>query len=66
MFILYYEQLPFFHENYSDLYKLIMVGKFEFPSDCRNTRFRDLISGMICVDLDKRLSLQEVIAHEYF
>eukprot|EP00941_MAST-03F_sp_MAST-3F-sp1_P000386 g386.t1 len=58
-------KLPFRARNESQLQRLVNSGKLHFPSYL-STTVRNLIGRMICVDPNRRASLDECINHPWF
>jgi len=61
---------PFFDAqgNQKRLYKLIKLGKYRFPSpywDYVSEPAKDLIKQLLTLDVEKRLSAQQVMAHKW-
>jgi calcium/calmodulin-dependent protein kinase I len=59
---------PFYDEDEEALYKQIKSGSFEFPSpywDSVSDVAKDLISKLLCINREKRLSAEEVLKHPW-
>ena len=59
---------PFHDENHSELYKKIKKGFFVFDSpywDNVSQSAKNLISGLIVLDPEKRMTVQDVLQHEW-
>lgn len=57
--------LPFEDSNTSALYKKILSGSYTFPSHLSKDA-QDLISGILTVDPEKRMSISEIRNHPWF
>lgn len=59
---------PFYHESTAQLYKQIKKGEYDFPApywtDVSESA-KDLVRGLICVDVNKRLTAKQVLAHPW-
>lgn len=49
--------VPFKASNISDLHKIILKGEFEFPVDTVSDEVKDLISRMLLLKPESRISL---------
>lgn len=59
---------PFHNEDQSMLYKQICAGVFEFHEDCWGSvsqQAKDMISGLLTVDVVKRLTVDQALAHPW-
>ena len=56
--------VPFKAPTLEDLHKLILAGKFSLPSEL-SKEAKDLISGMIKLDPDLRLTIPQILAHSW-
>merc|ERR1711874_767653 len=59
---------PFYDENDANLFAQILKGEFEFDSpywDDISEEAKDFIRSLMCVDVDKRLSCEDAIAHSW-
>lgn len=58
--------MPFKSNTIEDLHKKILEGKYEFPENSRPTpEAIDLISKMIVLEPERRLTIEEVIRHNW-
>ena len=57
-------RFPFNAESYPELYKKIAKGRFTVPDYCSPT-LRDLLNKMLCVDVSKRYTIQQVLSHPW-
>ncbi|KAJ3437878.1 protein kinase [Anaeramoeba flamelloides] len=58
-------KLPFDQSDYNDLFLNISLGEYEFPSFLGELE-KDLISKMLVVDSEKRISIKEIKRHPWF
>jgi len=59
-------ELPFDDDYEPRLKKQILSGRFTFPDDVNfSNELKDLIEGMMTVSVDKRLTIDEVLAHPW-
>lgn len=66
LYLLSFGQVPFKANDMQVLYHKILSGKFQFKeTDEVSSELMDLISKMLIVDLDKRISLPEIFAHSW-
>jgi len=59
---------PFYDENDANLFAQILKGEFEFDSpywDDISQEAKEFIRSLMCVDVDKRLSCEDAIAHSW-
>ena len=59
---------PFYSENYTELFELIKRGVYDFPSpywDNISPGAKELVSKLLVVDPEERISLQDVITHPW-
>lgn len=59
---------PFYHEDVQVLFRLIMAGKFKFPSpywDDISDTAKNLILGLLTIDVSKRLTAEQVLQHPW-
>lgn len=56
--------VPFKAPNMEDLHKLIKKGEFAYPNDLTDDA-KKLIEGCITLDPFKRLTLPQILAHEW-
>jgi serine/threonine protein kinase len=67
LFALTYGSVPFEGRDPQDLYHNILSSKFVQPEDNEvSPDLRDLIAGMICPSIPRRLSVEEVLEHPWF
>ncbi|KAJ3227163.1 MAP microtubule affinity-regulating kinase 1 [Clydaea vesicula] len=64
LFVLVTGTLPFDDKNMSKMYLAIMTGKFKLPDNI-STECKELISKILKVKPEERLSLQEISEHEW-
>lgn len=66
LFLLNFGTVPFKSQDMQNLYSKILIGHFKFP-DYEEVSFElmDLIKKMLNVDLDKRLSIEEIYKHRW-
>jgi len=61
--------LPFMGRSQKELFRAIVVGKYEFPSDCGwddvSDEAKDLISKLLVTDPDKRMTAKEALEHPW-
>mmetsp|Transcript_20399 Transcript_20399/g.28385 ORF Transcript_20399/g.28385 Transcript_20399/m.28385 type:complete len:574 (+) Transcript_20399:317-2038(+) len=61
--------LPFMGRSQKELFRAIVVGKYEFPSDCGwddvSDEAKDLISKLLVTDPDKRMTAKEALEHTW-
>ena len=58
---------PFESQEVKQTYKKIKAGAFQFPEHINIGNFaKDLIRQCLTVDLAKRISLQEMLEHDFF
>jgi len=55
---------PFSAKTYPDLYKKIIRGSFRFPDDF-SASLRDLLTGLLCYDPNKRLTASAARNHPW-
>ncbi|KAH9258685.1 hypothetical protein BASA81_003187 [Batrachochytrium salamandrivorans] len=68
MFILLCGYPPFYHKNQAQLFRLIREAKFEFESpywDNISGTAKDLIKRCLTVDHTKRITMSQVLQHEW-
>eukprot|EP01029_Cantina_marsupialis_P027801 TRINITY_DN774017_c0_g1_i1.p1 TRINITY_DN774017_c0_g1~~TRINITY_DN774017_c0_g1_i1.p1 ORF type:complete len:364 (+),score=96.45 TRINITY_DN774017_c0_g1_i1:147-1238(+) len=68
LFLLLSGTLPFYSDNFTELQKLILAGKFSMEGenwDGVSENARDLIRRLIVVDPSERLNCSEVMAHPF-
>ncbi|TFK71355.1 Pkinase-domain-containing protein [Pluteus cervinus] len=58
-------RLPFDDEDCLTLLEKVVKGKFDMPHDI-DPRAKDLIARMLWVDVPKRITMPEIIAHPFF
>ena len=58
-------QLPWTKRNQNELFKQIKRGEYKVP-DYLSDSCRDLIKGLMRVDITKRLTLEQAMHHEWF
>lgn len=59
---------PFHHDNQRELFKKITKGDYQFHPDYWNTvsdEAKDLIRGLLTVDVSKRLTVEQALAHPW-
>ena len=56
---------PFYDDDIEVLYSNILQGKLRFPDGMDETA-KDLISKIICINPDERLTIEQVKAHAFF
>jgi calcium/calmodulin-dependent protein kinase (CaM kinase) II/calcium/calmodulin-dependent protein kinase I len=59
---------PFHHDNQRELFKIIVSGQFEFHQDYWGSvseEAKDLIRGLLTVDPEKRLTVEQALAHPW-
>ena len=69
MYVLLSGQFPFFGETKEEIIKKILSGKFEFNKKYFkniSNKAKDLISKCLIYDKNKRISVEEVLKHEFF
>ena len=67
LYLLTFGVVPFKANDMQVLYNKIIVGTFKFPElDDISAELVDLIRRMMVVDIDKRLSLEQVMRHPWF
>ena len=69
MYVLLSGQFPFFGESKEEITKKILSGKFEFNIKYFkniSNKAKDLISKCLIYDKNKRISVEEVLKHEFF
>lgn len=67
LYVLVSGVMPFRASTVKDLNKCILKGKFEYLADVElSAELKDLISKMLCVDVDRRLDSAQVLAHPWF
>lgn len=67
LYLLVFGFVPFKANDMQLLYQKILYGKFKFPEGRTGSpQLRDLISSMLKVDIDTRLSIEQVLEHEWF
>ncbi|KAJ3442999.1 protein kinase [Anaeramoeba flamelloides] len=57
--------LPFDDSNYSKLLRKVKLGKFKIPNKL-NKLEKELIKGMLTIDPEKRITIQEIKKHPWF
>lgn len=58
--------LPFDDDKLSVVKQIIAVGKFEFPEEIYvNPKLKELISGMLEKDKNKRLKMYEILENSW-
>ena len=58
--------VPFKASNMPDLHKLILKAEFSFPSSVKLSKgVKDLISRLIVLSPNKRLSIPEIMRHPW-
>jgi|Transcript_49328 calcium-dependent protein kinase len=61
--------MPFHHDSQAELLKLVKKGKYEYKPDkvwkLISQEAKDLIAGMMCPKVDKRLAASEVLEHRW-
>lgn len=68
VFLLLSGNLPFMGRTQKELFKKIVVGKYEFNDDCWagvSEDARDLVSKMLVTDPDKRIDAREALRHKW-
>lgn len=67
LYLLTFGVVPFKANDMQLLYNKIIIGTYKFP-DLEDTsrELVDLIRKMIVVDIDKRLSMEQVMKHQWF
>lgn len=66
LFVLVTGKMPFRAATVDELNSAILDGKFEFPDDVDLSEdLKDLISKMLVVDVQKRISSKEVFQHKW-
>ena len=67
LYLLTFGIVPFKATDMQVLYNKIIIGTFKFPEyDDTSKELIDLIKRMLVVDIDKRLSLEQVMNHSWF
>lgn len=67
LYLLTYGIVPFKAQDMQTLYNTIIVGKFQFPKNYYSSiELIDLIGKMLVVDVNKRYSINKVLAHPWF
>jgi len=67
LYLLTFGIVPFKANDMQVLYNKIIVGTFKFPDiDDTSKELLDLIRRMLVVDVDRRLSLDQVMRHPWF
>eukprot|EP00924_Labyrinthula_sp_SR-Ha-C_P005094 maker-scaffold_1-snap-gene-21.49-mRNA-1 protein AED:0.02 eAED:0.02 QI:0/0.66/0.5/1/1/1/4/59/576 len=69
LYILLVGYPPFFHENPRELFRIIRSGKFSFHQkhwSGISQLAKDLISKMLVVNVEKRITTNEILAHPWF
>ena len=56
--------VPFKASNLEDLHKLILKGEFTFPNEL-TSEAQKLVKGMIVLEPKKRLTVPEILSHEW-
>lgn len=66
LYALAFGYVPFEGDDIQDLYRAIMIGRFQFPHrrNCSN-ELVDLISRMIVVDVRRRYGIADVLRHPW-
>lgn len=64
LFALLTGHLPFDDDNIRRLLLKVQAGKFSMPPDL-SPEAQDLISRMLCVDPEKRITMPEILAHPF-
>eukprot|EP00543_Licmophora_paradoxa_P001047 CAMPEP_0202445100 /NCGR_PEP_ID=MMETSP1360-20130828/3984_1 /ASSEMBLY_ACC=CAM_ASM_000848 /TAXON_ID=515479 /ORGANISM="Licmophora paradoxa, Strain CCMP2313" /LENGTH=504 /DNA_ID=CAMNT_0049061255 /DNA_START=98 /DNA_END=1612 /DNA_ORIENTATION=- len=68
VFLLLSGNLPFMGRTQKELFKKIVVGKFEFNEECWggvSEDARDLVRKMLVTDPDKRIGAREALQHKW-
>lgn len=65
LYALLVSRLPFDHEDLGTLLTKIQVGKFSMPKEL-DPRAKDLIWRMLEVDVEKRITMPEILNHPFF
>lgn len=67
LYLLTYGEVPFKASDMQTLYNKIIMGKFKHPKNYESSiELVDLIGKMLLVDIDKRYSLDKILAHPWF
>lgn len=67
LFLVLTGERPFSGKTAPELYGRINMGKFEFPKGSSlSPQAQDLIKRMITVDVNKRITFEEALAHPWF
>ena len=62
LFISYFGELPFNHDDINEMYKIILRGEYSFP-DRIEPDLKDLITNIFRVDLERRFDINQVLSH---
>lgn len=64
LFVFLCGRLPFKGKDIPSLFDCILAGKYEIP-DSLSSDCQDLIKSMLCLDTEKRISMEEIIRHPW-
>jgi 5'-AMP-activated protein kinase catalytic alpha subunit len=65
LYFMFTGTLPFEENNFNDLYKKIIDGKFIMPSEI-SINAQDLLQRILCTDPEKRIKIEEIKKHPFF
>jgi len=70
LYVFVFGRVPFFREDWNTqaLFEDIAEGNWEYPADAPpiDADLDGLLKAVLCVDVDERLTLDEMLAHPFF
>jgi len=63
LYVMIFSQYPFPTTNMYQMYESIITGTYDIPST--DSDLRDLISRLLCVDVQKRITMDEIQNHPW-
>jgi len=64
LYVMTFSQFPFPTTNMHYMYEAIIAGTYEIP-DIVDSDLKDLITRLLCVDVQKRITIEEISNHTW-